>query len=114
MINLHDWFAAFSAWWWPRLADHLWQATLFGLVVVLASLLLKRAPARSRHSLWLLATAKFIVPAALLVFVTRSIGLDSFWIWLTNSDHNTNNLLRGITEPVTALANSYNFTVVAE
>ena len=113
MINLHEWFAVFSAWWWPRLADHLWQATLFGLVVVLASLLLKRAPARSRHSLWLLATAKFIVPAALLIFVTRSLRLDSFWIWLTNSDHNANSLLRGLTEPATTLANSYNFTVVA-
>ena len=113
MINLHDWFAVFSAWWWPRLADHLWQATLFGLVVVLASLLLKRAPARSRHALWLLATAKFMFPAALLVFVTQTIGLDTFWIWLTNSDHNANGLLRGIAEPVTALANSYNFMVVA-
>ena len=72
-----------------------------------ASLLLKRAPARSRHTLWLLASAKFIVPASLLVFISQMIGLDSFWISLTNSDHNANSLL-GITEPVTALANSYN------
>ncbi len=113
MINLHDWFASFAAWWWPRLADHLWQATLFGIVVLLASLLLKRAPARSRHLLWLLATAKFIVPAALLVFLTQSIGLDSVWIWLTNPDHKTNTLLRGITDPATALVNSYDLTVVA-
>lgn len=113
MIYLHDWFASFSAWWWPRLGDHLWQATLFGVVVLLASLMLKRAPARSRHFLWLLATAKFIVPAALLVFLTQSIGLDSVWIWLTNPDYKTNTLLRGITDPATALVNSYELTVVA-
>ena len=114
MINLHDWFASFSAWWWPRVGDHLWQATLFGIVVLLASLMLKRAPARLRHSLWLLATAKFIVPAALLVFLIRSIGLDSVWIWLTNPDHKTNTLLWGITDPATAFVNSYDLTVVAE
>ncbi len=113
MINLHDWFGSFAAWWWPRLADHLWQATLFGIVVLLASLLLKRAPARSRHLLWLLATAKFIIPAALLVFLTQKLGLDSVWIWLTNPDHTTNTLLRGITDPATALVNSYELTVVA-
>jgi TonB family protein len=113
MIDIHDWFASLSAWWWPRLADHLWQATLFGIVVLLASLMLKRAPARSRHSLWLLATAKFIIPAALLVFLTQSLGLDSVWIWLTNPDHKTNTLLRGITDPATALVNSYDLTVVA-
>ena len=112
MIELHDWFATFSTWWWPRLADHLWQATVFGVAIMLASLMLKRAPAHSRYSLWLLATAKFIVPAALLVTLAQSIGLDSFWIWLSNPDHN-NPLLRGITEPVTALANSYAVTVVA-
>lgn len=114
MIYLHDWFASFSAWWWPRLGDHLWQATLFGVVVLLASLMLKRAPARSRHFLWLLATAKFIVPAALLIFLTQSIGLDSVWIWLTNPDYKTNTLLRGITDPATALVNSYQLTVVAD
>ena len=114
MIYLHDWFASFSAWWWPRLGDHLWQATLFGVVVLLASLMLKRAPARSRHFLWLLATAKFIVPTAVLVFLTQSIGLDSVWIWLTNPDHETNTLLRGLTDPATALVHSYELTVVAD
>lgn len=113
MTNLHDWFGSFSVWWWPRLADHLWQATLFGVVVLLATLMLKRAPARARHSLWLLATAKLIVPSALLVFLTQSIGLDSVWIWLTNPNHKTNTLLQGITDPATALVNSYNLTVVS-
>jgi hypothetical protein len=60
MTPAHEWLAS-AATWWPRVADHLWQATLFGLVVLLLSLALKRGPARSSYTLWLLASAKFIV-----------------------------------------------------
>ena len=34
MIAAHEWLAVEVARWWPRLADHLWQATLFTLVVL--------------------------------------------------------------------------------
>ena len=79
MIGLHDSIANFSAWWWPRLIDHLWQATIFGLVVLIVSLLLKRGPASLRHSLWLLASAKFLVPAALLTSLLTKLGFASLW-----------------------------------
>jgi TonB family protein len=113
MTEFHDWIAIFSAWWWPKLVDHLWQATLFGLVVWLASLFLKRGPARSRHSLWLLASAKFVVPAALLVLLSQWFGLDDFWLWLNQPGPATNSLLHGISAPAAMLTNNYELTVTA-
>lgn len=59
------------AFWVPKVADHLWQATLFALIVLGATLALKHGPARVRHSFWLLASAKFIVPATFLVFLAE-------------------------------------------
>ena len=113
MTEFHDWIAIFSAWWWPKLVDHLWQATLFGLVVWLASFLLKRGPARSRHLLWLLASAKFAVPAALLVLLSQWFGLDDFWLWLNQPGPATNSLLHGISAPAAVLTNNYELTVTA-
>jgi beta-lactamase regulating signal transducer with metallopeptidase domain len=52
-------------WLWSQTANHLWQSTVFAGVIFLLALLLKQAPARVRHGLWLLAMLKFLVPAAL-------------------------------------------------
>ena len=112
MTPAHEWLAS-AATWWPRVADHLWQATLFGLVVLLLSLALKRGPARSRNTLWLLAAAKFVVPASLLVFITQLIGADSLWLSLTNQGAESNAVLLGISEPASLLANTYELTVTA-
>ncbi|HKR61041.1 MAG TPA: M56 family metallopeptidase [Pyrinomonadaceae bacterium] len=114
MIALHDWIATLSMWWWPKLADHLWQATLFGLVVLFASFLLRRGPAGLRHSLWLLASIKFVIPAVALVLLSRWLGLDSFWLWLTKPFTETNGLWQGIAAPAAVLlTNNYELTVTA-
>ena len=55
-------------------ANHLWQATLFAAALVLLSFLLPRAPARLRHSLYLLASAKFLLPSALVAAVAGALG----------------------------------------
>lgn len=110
MIGLHDSIANFSAWWWPRLIDHLWQATIFGLVVLIVSLLLKRGPASLRHSLWLLASAKFLVPAALLTSLLTKLGFESLWF---TSASETNSLLYGLATPATSLTNNVVITVSA-
>jgi TonB family protein len=75
----HEWLAEWSRWAWPLLAEHLWQATLFTLVALAAAALLKRAPARARHTIWLLALGKFLLPAALLIFLGQQCGLDLTW-----------------------------------
>src|SRR4051794_6160879 len=49
------------------MANHLWQSTLFAFLAAVSSLALRKNQARIRHSLWLAASFKFLVPFALLV-----------------------------------------------
>ncbi len=65
-MNAHAWLAAASAWVWPRLVNHLWEATLLAILVFLAALALRHAPARARHRLWLLLAVKLAVPSFVL------------------------------------------------
>ncbi|MDQ2974096.1 MAG: M56 family metallopeptidase [Acidobacteriota bacterium] len=108
------WLAEASLWFWPRLTDHLWQTTLFAIFVLAATLSLRRGPARMRHTLWLLAAAKFIVPAALVVFLAQQAGVDSlpFFIPVPGTQQNAQ-LVRGLTEPASNLAFNYEMDVVA-
>lgn len=55
------------------LAVHLWQSTLFAAGVGCLTLLLRRNGARVRCLLWLAASAKFLVPFALLTAVGAHI-----------------------------------------
>jgi len=51
----------------PALANHLWQSTLFAGVAALLTLALRKNRALTRHSVWLAASMKFLVPFSLLV-----------------------------------------------
>jgi uncharacterized protein (TIGR03435 family) len=66
---------ALLASWWPSLANHLWQSTLFAAVAGLLTLLLRKNQARWRYTLWLAASLKFLVPFALLM----SLGSHLSW-----------------------------------
>jgi bla regulator protein blaR1 len=59
---------------WPALADHLWQSTAFLVIAGLATLSLRKHAARTRYWLWLVASAKFLVPFSLLVAIGRNFG----------------------------------------
>ena len=48
------------------LANHLWQSTLFAVMVGCLTLLLRKNSARVRYLLWLAGSIKFLVPFALL------------------------------------------------
>ena len=48
MTAIYEWLAAASAWWWPRFADHLWQTTVFALVILIASFVLGVRPEHGR------------------------------------------------------------------
>jgi hypothetical protein len=48
-------------------ANHLWQSTLFAVVVGLLALGFRRNRAAVRHRLWLAASVKFLIPFSLLV-----------------------------------------------
>jgi bla regulator protein blaR1 len=51
----------------PAVGNHLWQSTVFIVVVWVVALLLRRNSARVRYGLWLVASAKFLVPFSLLI-----------------------------------------------
>jgi bla regulator protein BlaR1 len=49
------------------LADHLWQSTLFAVLVGFLTLALRKNRARVRYRLWLVASVKFLIPFSLLI-----------------------------------------------
>ena len=51
------------------IANHLWQSTLFAIVVWFLTLILRKNRAAVRHRLWLAASLKFLVPFSLLASV---------------------------------------------
>src|SRR5437762_333180 len=69
-------FAEWLAWSGRLLINHLWQATLFSVMALTATLLLKRAPARARYLIWLAAAAKFALPSALIFMLLSGVGID--------------------------------------
>ncbi len=114
MTAFYEWLADASLWWWPQFADHLWQTTLFVLVVVVAASALRRNPARLRYNFWLLASAKFIVPAVLFVFLAQQVGIDSLPFFRSVPQTEQNLLLvNGVTEPVSAISSNYDVAVIA-
>ncbi len=111
MTTAYEWLGAASSWWWPRFADHLWQTTLIALVILGALVVLRRGPAQWRHTFCLLASAKFIVPAALFVLLAQQTGIESLLPAAQSADQSV--LLAGITDPMATLASTYEVTVVA-
>jgi bla regulator protein blaR1 len=51
----------------PAMANHLWQSTLFMVLAAIVTLALKKNQARIRHSVWLAASLKFLIPFSLLI-----------------------------------------------
>jgi beta-lactamase regulating signal transducer with metallopeptidase domain len=49
------------------LANHLWQSTVVAVCIGLLTLALRNNPARLRHILWMVASAKFLIPFSLLI-----------------------------------------------
>jgi bla regulator protein blaR1 len=49
------------------LVNHLWQSTVFVAAAWLLTLALRRNQARTRYFLWMLASAKFLVPFSILI-----------------------------------------------
>jgi bla regulator protein BlaR1 len=56
------------------LVTHLWQSTLCAGVAALLTVVFRHASARTRHTIWLAASVKFLVPFSLFVLAGRYIG----------------------------------------
>lgn len=63
----------------PTVGNHLWQSTIFVIMVWSLTLILQKNHARARYWLWLSASVKFLVPFSLLV------GLGSHLSWSRGS-----------------------------
>jgi bla regulator protein BlaR1 len=63
----------------PVLGNHLWQSTIFVVAAGLLTLALRNNHARIRHALWMVASAKFLIPFSLLS------GLGSRLAWWRGS-----------------------------
>lgn len=79
----------FLDWFWGPVLDHLWQSTLFSLLVLVVAALLKRAPARARCALYFAIPIKFLIPSGLVLSAIHSAGVDmsSFFLsmaWATS------------------------------
>ena len=53
----------------PGMANHLWQSTVFTIVVGLLALALRKNQARTRYWLWMTASLKFLIPFSLLISI---------------------------------------------
>jgi uncharacterized membrane-anchored protein len=53
---------------------HVLQSTLFALIVGLLALCLRRRGAATRHMMWLIAVAKFVLPTTLLSLLGSSLA----------------------------------------
>jgi bla regulator protein BlaR1 len=51
----------------PAIGNHLWQSTFFLAAAGMLMLLLRKNHAQARHAIWLIASAKFLIPFSLLV-----------------------------------------------
>lgn len=114
MTAAHEWLAKEAAWVWPAVADHLWQATLFVLIVLAVSLTLQRNPAKLRHSFWLLASVKLVVPTTLFVILVEQTGFDASRLFSALQPMRQNVILEGITAPGSTLAGHYEFVLAVQ
>lgn len=103
---------AFSSAHWPiALVNHLWQSTAFAAGCWLLTFALRRNQAQTRHRLWVLASAKFLVPLSLLIAAGG---------WLQTRMHTPvvqpatfSYVMEGLTEPFAADAHSTTHVDVA-
>jgi len=56
------------------LANHLWQSTIFAGTAGLLTLLLRKNSAQTRYWLWLIASAKFLIPFSMLISLGSQLG----------------------------------------
>ena len=75
--------------------NHLWQSSLFVLLAALLTLALRTNNASARHSIWLAASLKFLLPFSVLISLGEHLG------WLTGATvaPQWTLILRNITQP---------------
>lgn len=96
--TVYNWVTNWSSLLGPMVVNHLWQSTLFAVLAFAAILLLKRSPARARYAVWIMVSAKFILPSAMLVLLASQAGFE-FPSLFTNDSGNAT-VIAQVNEPV--------------
>jgi TonB family protein len=94
----HSEISVSPEWVWALAINHLWQSTVFAALAFAGVLLLRSGTARARYAVWLVASAKFVLPSLLLVSFVSRIGVD--FSWLQPADRNNQPAIAQLTEPV--------------
>jgi len=79
MTSLHQELADAAGWLWPAMLHQLWQAAWLSALAWVFCLLAKRASAKTRYWVWLLASFKCALPAVVLALVASSLNLQAPW-----------------------------------
>ncbi len=77
-MTYHEHLASLSLWLWTEMANHLWQSTLFLLLALAIVAILRKAAAKLRYTVWLIASAKFVLPLAAFAALGKWLNLGSF------------------------------------
>ena len=97
-------FPALSLGYWTAgLINHLWQSTIFAVGVWLLTIVLRRNQARARHRLWVLASAKFLVPFSILITVGERLQQR---MAIPGPEPAFSSMMDGIAEPFSASASA--------
>src|SRR5580765_6553072 len=100
-MTVHGWLAEWSSWGWPLFANHLWQATIISFLAFPAAALLRKGPGRARYAVWLIASAKFVLPSAILLPIAHRLGVDfSSLLASTNGSKDGATVLFQLTAPI--------------
>jgi len=94
----HNEIAFSQEWVWALAINHLWQSTVFAALAFAVVLLLRNGTARARYAVWLVASAKFVLPSLLLVSLASRAGID--FSWLQSADREHQPAIAQLTEPV--------------
>ncbi len=87
--------------WAAPLINHLWQSTVFAMGVWLLTIVLRRNQARTRYRLWVLASAKFLIPFSILIAAGEHLQMH---MAAPVAQPTVSMVMEGIAEPFSASA----------
>jgi bla regulator protein BlaR1 len=87
----------------PTMANHLWQSTVFMVLAAIVTLALRKNQARIRHSVWMAASLKFLIPFSLLIGVGSRLA----------SPHVSRSAGNGLYSAIKKFGQPFTFVIVA-
>jgi beta-lactamase regulating signal transducer with metallopeptidase domain len=103
-------FEQVSSTFWPGVVNHLWQTTILAAMIYGLMLLVRNSPARVRYRLWLVAAAKFAIPATVFALIFSRLGI----FYRTEGAPAGSQLITKLAEPFGVKATNVMISAVAD